>query len=357
MSAKTLPILDDHDALRPRTFGDCLRDGWGDDGTPCPWVSCAHHLAWAWAIRGDSGAGATCEPGDERTVDRLEAVLGDGDAWLLDAMPATCALRVAQEPRVLEEIGEVFGFTRARTQQIEARAMRAIDSYRNRPVLAELRDGREISRPDLAPETSETGQVAILRRLREIAPSERHGSQWIPAKVHAFVNASPVRVLAGAERAQRIAELKARGGVAPVNESKESAQEETVVMKPEADKESGARAFAALVKYAERRGVARSTAQQELRLSSSSVARFKTTGCSPALADRIAAALAALPEGDAAKAAPKAKPARREAKQAAAKPTPSTLTLDQLPRVIAVVERLGGIERAERIAAAIGGAL
>lgn len=200
------------------------------------------------------------------------------------------------------------------------------------------------------PETSETGQIAILRRLREIAPSERHGSQWIPAKAHTFVNASPVRVLAGAERAQRIAELKARGGVAPVNESKESAQEEMVVMKPEADKESGARAFAALVKYAERRGVARSTAQQELRLSSSSVARFKTTGCSPALADRIAAALAALPEGDAAKAAPKAKPAP-------SKPATSTLTLDQLPRVLAIITALGGIERAERIAAAIGGAL
>lgn len=136
-------------------------------------------------------------------------------------------------------------------------------------------------------------------------------------------------------------------------------------MKPEADKESGARAFAALVSYAERRGVARSAAERELRLSSSTVARFRGAGCSPALADRITAALAALPEGDAAKAAPKAKakakvkarPARRTAKQATPKPAASTLTLDQLPRVLAIITALGGIERAERIAAAIGGAL
>ena len=356
-----LPVL--HDELRPRTWGDCLRDGWGDDGTPCPWVSCAHHLAWTRAILGDVGSGRSCEPGDERATERLEAALGDGDSWLLDEMPATCALRVAQEPLTLDEVGAHFGFTRERTRQIERSALRALDSYRTRPVLSTLLDGREVSRPDLVPEGVSTGQGAILRQLRKIAPVERNGSGWAPTRTPAFAKAPPVRVLAGEERARRIAELKARSGAAPVIESKESKPEETVVMPAAADKESGARAFAALVKYAERRGIARTAAQRELSLSSSTVVRLKKTGCLPSLADRLEAALAALPAGATAPApAPRATrraPSPRASKPAArpAAPSSSTLTLDQIPRMVAVIEQLGGIERAERIAAAIGGAL
>lgn len=73
------------DALtRPRSWGECLREGWGDhDATgPCPWVSCRHHLAWAFAIYGSA------VPGSEAAVAEVEKVD-------LDAMPETCALRVA----------------------------------------------------------------------------------------------------------------------------------------------------------------------------------------------------------------------------------------------------------------------
>lgn len=375
MSARPLPILDDNDALRPRTFGDCLRDGWGDDGTPCPWVSCAHHLAWARATsgtisadadeRGRGGRAPILEIGDERSTERLALLLDDDsdDApWLLEDMLATCALRVAQEPQELRAIGAMFGVSHERVRQIESKALKSLDSYRTRPVLSTLLDGREVSRPDLVPEGAATGQGSILKQLRKIAPVERSGSGWVATRTPAFASAPPVRVLTGEERAQRIAELKARSGAAPVIESKESKPEETVVMPAAADKESGARAFAALVKYAERRGIARTAAQRELNLSSSTVVRLKKTGCLPSLADRLEAALAALLAGAATSApalaaASRRAPAPKPAARSAAPSSSTTLTLDQIPRVVAVIERLGGIERAERIAAAIGGAL
>lgn len=386
MSAKTLPILNDHDALRPRTFGDCLRDGWGDDGTPCPWVSCAHHLAWARATGGDIGKGPTPEPGDARTLSRLDKIE-------IDELPVTCSLRVAQEGATLEAIGVAFGVHKERVRQIESGALRAVRAYSNRKLLnAMVDEGREVSRPDLSPPEGAIGAETILRRLRQIMPATKESGGWVLAQP-TFAKLPPVRVLTGQERDQRIAELRARAtGVATPKprpaaikqlESKNSElkQKESDMNPPEkADKASGARAYAAITTFAERRGISIAAARREMRLSSSTLARLRKSGCVPALAERLEAAVRSLPEGDAARALPKvprppsprrkpataatadAKPVSTAPKLAAAKPAPSklapsTLTLDQLPRVIAVVERLGGIDRAERIAAAIGGAL
>jgi hypothetical protein len=373
MSNRSLPILDDPDALRPRTFGDCLRDGWGDDGTPCPWVACAHHLVWARATSGGGGVGSrgiVAEPGEPHAVVRLELLLDDDsdDApWLLDEMPHTCALRVAQEPRDLGEVGEAFGVSRERIRQITNQGLDALDTYRNRPVLSDLRDGREVSRPDLAANESASGDLeTIKRRLRELAPRERvMGGYHSRTNTAAFVNAAPVRVLHGDERAQRIAELKARGG-APQSHTN---TEETVVMPLMKSEDAGDRARAALDEYAKRSGLARWKVAKAVKISTSTLAQLNSGGsCLPAVAGRVEAALKALGNGPAPVIPPRknyprksaaksqAKGAAKPARTAAAPVAPRAGLASELARVAAVIDMLGGIDRAERIAAALKGA-
>lgn len=245
------------DALtRPRSWGECLREGWGDhDATgPCPWVSCGHHLAWAFAIYGSAG------PGSEAAVAEVEKVD-------LEAMPETCALRVAtfglqravganeadagrpseQEDGedgegtaipvrglsinhshhlTLNEVGVVLGVTRERVRQIESKALGQLLQPSRRGQLPEIE--REISRPDLHGDNVKIGDLArqmtagLLRRdpvyaaEREQACARRRGRRVneseTPTERAAVLerNVPPVRVLTGAEREARIAELNAR---------------------------------------------------------------------------------------------------------------------------------------------------
>lgn len=79
--------------IAPRTRADCV-----DGPRPCPHRSCRHHVHHV-ARRGRCGAAA---PADA----------------------PTCALDLADEgPRTLGEIAKVFGLTRERVRQIEAKAL------------------------------------------------------------------------------------------------------------------------------------------------------------------------------------------------------------------------------------------
>lgn len=361
-----LPVL--HDELRPRTWGDCLRDGWGDDGTPCPWVSCAHHLAWARALTGSTtesgGRGPVLEVGELRAVLRLEHLLGDDDApWLLDELTHTCALRAAQEPQDLPRIGAVFGVTRERIRQLETKAFEALQSHRTLPVLSTLLDGREVSRPDLAPRseyflTSDELRPALARldpahaRNAEEASRRQGGTLRVDVGPRMRVGA-PVRVLEGAERAQRIAELKARGAATPTDSPAD----------PPADKETPTMTTTtttkeALLQIAAAHGSKSFFAGARLAGLSSSTAFSLSKGATPSdrTAAKIADALAKVRAGE--KLPNRKNPAKRTATKGASAARPavvaaSSITIDQLPRLVAVVERLGGLDRAERLAEAL----
>lgn len=189
------------DATRPETYGDCLREGWGDhDATgPCPWVSCAHHLAWGRA----KVARHSPVPGSPELVEAVAELD-------LDQMPHTCALRVADAGATLADIGEIFGTSRERIRQVESECLSRLTHKSRSHVIAALRDeGHAIERPDLHAEQDDgpteplpSREALIERALREATASNDNAP---PA-----ARRPRARVLTGDERAQRIAELRAR---------------------------------------------------------------------------------------------------------------------------------------------------
>lgn len=103
-----LPVLDAAAPLeiqRPRTRGDCV-----DGPRPCPWVSCEHHLLLGVLTTHSNGS-----------------LTEDDAVAALETMPETCALDVADRAgATLEDVGLVFGVSRERIRQIEAKALKAI---------------------------------------------------------------------------------------------------------------------------------------------------------------------------------------------------------------------------------------
>lgn len=104
---------------RPRTYGDCEREGYGSR-VACPWAGCGYHLALDVL---DTGAITLWWP-DRDVTD----------------IPATCALAVARrnpDGLTLKEVGELANITRERVRQIEAEGLRALRSLSD---LARIQD-------------------------------------------------------------------------------------------------------------------------------------------------------------------------------------------------------------------------
>lgn len=122
VGAALYPVEEHASYERPTTRGDCLAGGI-NAARPCPWVSCAQHLALD--VHEATGNVKVTLPG------------GDGEPDL-DAMRDTCALDVADRGgETLDEVGAATNLTRERIRQLEAVALRAL---RVLPLTCELAD-------------------------------------------------------------------------------------------------------------------------------------------------------------------------------------------------------------------------
>jgi hypothetical protein len=115
---------------------------------PCPWVSCRWHLlldvtqAGSLAlpsIRAPRGVGPLLllETASDDEVDRFtETALNR-----LDELTETCALDVAErDGETLEQVGQLFGFCRERSRQIEVTAIRKLTSRSRAQLVRKLKE-------------------------------------------------------------------------------------------------------------------------------------------------------------------------------------------------------------------------
>lgn len=158
-----LPVLDAEGPARPVTRGDCA-----DGPRPCPWASCTHHAIHG-VLLGEAGASLT----DDELVERIEA------------MPASCTLDVADgRDATLESVGDLWGVTRERVRQLEARALRSL------PRQAEhLRDDiAEEPDPELRP--ARGGAAVPVEDRRRAEPPAQHahlpGPEGVTEAAQAF---------------------------------------------------------------------------------------------------------------------------------------------------------------------------
>lgn len=188
------------DPERPSTYGDCLREGWGDHEAtgPCPWVSCAHHLAWGRA----KVAKHSPVPGSPELVEAVAELD-------LDEMPHTCALRVADEGATLADIGAIFGTSRERIRQVESECLDRLSHKSRAQLLATLKDeGHAIERPDLQADRDDNEPRATRDEL--IARAVLDATMAANDNAPRASRRPAVRVLVGEERERRITELHAR---------------------------------------------------------------------------------------------------------------------------------------------------
>lgn len=131
--AAEYPEQPGRDYLRPRTFEECESVGLGDI-TPCPFVSCKHHLYLD--VNPRTGSIKLNFPGHE-----------------VDELPATCSKRVADAGGVtLDAVATVINTSRERVRQIESRIIAKLKAAGISPDLADdldeviaLRDARGAS--------------------------------------------------------------------------------------------------------------------------------------------------------------------------------------------------------------------
>lgn len=308
-----LPVLNDHpdplsderiEAMRPRTYGDCLREGWGYEGggerprTPCPWLGCKHHLAWFAA-------------GSLEAIEQVD----------IEQMKHTCTLRVAEEDGVsLDEVGQIVGVSRERIRQIQSKVLQHLWPRRGSVIETLVLEGHEISRPDLRP-TSDYESGDMVKQIRKLAGSERtaHGT-WKLKNTEFFKSKNPVRVLTGAEREARIEELRARG-----KPSKSNAQERP--MPTSENKQSGAELLQVIREFSNAHNMPMSTAASKLGVSSSMLKRIEAgRSCMTATVEKARAAATAF--------VPSTGRRRRSTKPspAAVRPTPALVTPAFEPR-------------------------
>lgn len=180
----------------------------GAHGQPCPFVGCADHLAWA-AI-GVQTPTALSKEELLHALSRIETIE-------LDGLSATCGRQL----HTLESIGAVWDLTRERARQIEAKALKKLRHPERSRRLAEHKpQGAGVSRPDLRDKPVSFPKVADLQKAAarfdaeyaRIAAdlSRRNGGSLKFTAPRATPSTDAGRVLVGAERARRIAELKAR---------------------------------------------------------------------------------------------------------------------------------------------------
>lgn len=110
-AGRRLPVLVEAEVAeaRPRTRADCLSGG-RNAQRPCPWVSCAAHLALEVRGHGETASVRERFPGVE--------------VW---EMAETCALDVADRGGATrEEVAALLNLTPARAAQVEALALAAV---------------------------------------------------------------------------------------------------------------------------------------------------------------------------------------------------------------------------------------
>lgn len=133
VGAALYPVEEHSLYQRPATRGDCLAGG-SNAARPCPWLSCAQHLALT--VDENNGNVKVTLPGADMEPD-------------LDAMRDTCALDVADRGgETLDEVGAATNLTRERIRQLEAVALRALALD---PLTCELADVEHVdSRGEVA---------------------------------------------------------------------------------------------------------------------------------------------------------------------------------------------------------------
>ena len=116
LSLLEYPIAEHATYERPVTRGDCLAGG-SNAARPCPWVSCAYHLALDVS---DSGNIKLTFPGTE-----------------VEDMQFTCSLDLADtDGATLDEIGAAQNISRERVRQIELTAIAHLRAERDMRRLA-----------------------------------------------------------------------------------------------------------------------------------------------------------------------------------------------------------------------------
>ena len=108
---------------RPTTRAECLAGG-SNAQRPCPWASCAHHLALDVARNGNIKLNRPSE-----------------EIW---EMSETCSLDVADDGGVtLLELGALLNLTRERSRQIAEEAMARLREHRTIRELVGMDDRQE----------------------------------------------------------------------------------------------------------------------------------------------------------------------------------------------------------------------
>lgn len=94
--AELYPVADVENVPRPTSRAECK-----NQGGPCPWVACKHHLYLD--VNPETGS--------------IKINFPDLEPWELEH---TCALDVAEAgARTLEQVGEITNLTRERVRQVE----------------------------------------------------------------------------------------------------------------------------------------------------------------------------------------------------------------------------------------------
>jgi Sigma-70, region 4 len=146
---------------RPATRGDCLAGG-SNAARPCPWVSCAQHLA----------VDVHEQTGNLKIT--LPSTDGEPD---LDGMRDTCALDVADRGgETLDEVGAGMNLTRERVRQLEVAALRALELD---PLTCELADVEHLdSRGEIDHSDDGSGALSTADAVAGLASFSGGGGAW-----------------------------------------------------------------------------------------------------------------------------------------------------------------------------------